>query len=778
MKNSKIKILLAIFAVFVILISGAIYYASTKLRPEEIRKIVIAETSKVFPNAEVSLDKIDVGIGFNFKIYLSKLSIIYRGNNGGERADLAYINELQVKIPFWAIITGGGVVEFNLLQPKINYHEFQTGNNWTLSMSKSSTETNNPETAKAENQGDQKISLGILSKSKVNIRLNDIDLSYKLKSKASGKVVVSKFVVNGLNFESPSAFEIASNLNTVDELKNQTSLDVLAIGQVHLNEYIQSGNIPLDAVVKINNFSKTGLKIKLPEISTTTNLVAKKDGSITGSFETIFETQNKISGKFEVAKKITLTDFNAEIYMKDIQSILAIENSIDMSKAKLKASGSFSIDEMSKMEPDFQYELSPAITTSMEGVNIATTSSGEYKDSTFKVQVFNKVMEGSANVSVLGKLDLNQKFDLKTLSPIDVKVIAKDIKLSEKFIRAKLWPAKKENASAKEESDNAVAEANTKAKPASSPEGTNEVPTLPPVVVGLDWSNINVGGALFQGKGKVITSSNTIAVDGLNFKFSNGTGKLSQVMTLKKRSNESKFSFEVMNLNLNSFKAFLPPFVENFSGDFTGKVSGNATMFKNMTPPKYDVLADLNIKKGEVKKLNISDYVNPVMKDLPVVKNFYTGDKELKVDGNFETLLLKGKFTESLYQLNQFQFIGLGKKVEITGSGNISPLPSGASSVDALFTDNTGKISDVLQKNTGSKVLPLKLTGLGFALKPDISFTVSKLAKGALKTKGEEKLKEAATKAADKLLKGKADELLKSGDTKEKVNNLIKGLFK
>ncbi len=47
-----------------------------------------------------------------------------------------------------------------------------------------------------------------------------------------------------------------------------------------------------------------------------------------------------------------------------------------------------------------------------------------------------------------------------------------------------------------------------------------------------------------------------------------------------------------------------------------------------------------------------------------------------------------------------------------------------------------------------------------------------------MKTKGEEKLKEAAQKAADKLLNGKVKEIIKSDETKEKVNKLLKGLFK
>jgi hypothetical protein len=145
-------------------------------------------------------------------------------------------------------------------------------------------------------------------------------------------------------------------------------------------------------------------------------------------------------------------------------------------------------------------------------------------------------------------------------------------------------------------------------------------------------------------------------------------------------------------------------------------------------------------------------------------------DKQLKLDGNFETLNLKGRFTNAEYQLASFDFIGIDKKVQITGSGNIFPIAGKENSrMEVNFIDNTGKISDVLQKNVGTKVLPIKLSGPGFGLKPDYGYTVQKLAKGAMKTKGEEKLKEVVQKNIDKIVPENA---------KEKVKGILNGLFK
>ena len=89
--------------------------------------------------------------------------------------------------------------------------------------------------------------------------------------------------------------------------------------------------------------------------------------------------------------------------------------------------------------------------------------------------------------------------------------------------------------------------------------------------------------------------------------------------------------------------------------------------------------------------------------------------------------------------------------------------------MDINFTDFTGKISDVLQQNVGTKVLPLRVSGPGFDMKPDYSYTISKLAKGAFKAKGEEKIKEVLQKNIDKLVPAAA---------KEKVKGLLDGFFK
>ena len=62
---------------------------------------------------------------------------------------------------------------------------------------------------------------------------------------------------------------------------------------------------------------------------------------------------------------------------------------------------------------------------------------------------------------------------------------------------------------------------------------------------------------------------------------------------------------------------------------------------------------------------------------------------------------------------------------------------------------------------TGNNSVPLKIAGSGFSLKPDVGYTVGKLAEQAAKKKAKEEGKKALEKLGDKLLKGKGDKLLK-----------------
>ncbi len=759
---------------------GVFYYASTKLKPEEIKKLTIEQTKKIFPKAEITLQSVNIDWGFNFNINLEKLAL--KTSKENHSVEMMSVEQLVIKVPLWAILTGSGIIDVRLDAPLMNYHEFAEGNNWTYAMGDKASEPKSEEPQK-QNKGNASSSssssaLGIFGKSKINVKLSDVAVKYSRRDNSKGEIKISRFLIKGLNFESSTAFEIASSANFVMKDKSVVGFDTIVIGEFNVADLVKNGSVSSLVIIKLNNISKTGLDWKFPEITTNIDLLLKKDGELSGKLATSFESQNKMSAQFKITKQVEISDLNAEIVLKDIATIMGLDKAIDLSKAKLKASGNIVYGEDKKINANIGFAISPGVIYSKEGIVASTTVAGDFKGKDLSVKVKTDVLDGTVTTSLSGVYDPNEKFEMAKLKPFDIRVVANGMKIPEKLIRSKLWDKKPVEATSpittvSSKADKAAEKAE-KAEAVSSAEvpsnGTSSAMGLPPSNVNIEWSNLNIGGEDFSGRGRIITSLSAMAVDNLNFKFSKGTGKLSQTMNLGKNSSDSKFNFELNNLNLSSFKAFLPPFVENFSGNFTGKVTGAATIYKATRSPVFDVTVIADAKKGELKKLNISDYINPLLANIPVVKDKMK-DKQLKIDGNFETLTMKGRFTNSQYTISAFDFVGIDNKVQVSGSGDIYPVvgSSNLSTMEVNFVDNTGKISDVLQANVGSKVLPMRLTGPGFSLKPDYNYTISKMAKGALKTKGQEKLKEVIDKNIDKIVPAAA---------KEKVKGILDGFFK
>ncbi|MBC7713787.1 MAG: hypothetical protein H7177_10640 [Rhizobacter sp.] len=761
MKSNKFKIIGIIAAIFLVLVGGIVYYASTKLNPEEIRKIAIAQTEKVFPNAVTTLGSVNIHWGLNFKIELHQFALNTK-NPEGKPVEMMAVDNFLVKVPLWAILTNGGVIEIQLDKPLMNYAEFPVGNNWTYAMG-DKKEDDKKEKTPEEKAKEQEKAIGLFGKSKINVKLSELAVKYALRSNSNGQINISRFLVKGLNFESSTAFEIASDAKFVMADTSVVSFNTIAIGEINIADFVKNGSVSSLVIVKVNNIAKTGLEWKFPEITTNLNLVLKKDGEISGSVATSFETQNKLSADFKMTKEIEISNINVDIILKDVGLIMGLDHAIDLSKAKLTSKGKLLYTEDKKIDADLNFAITPGIGYSKDGIVATTSVDGSFKKKDIAIRVKTDVLGGKVDTLVNGEFDPNEKFEMKALKPFDIKVTAYGMKIPEKVIQQKLWAKKDPAEAAKEEAE--AEKIRLAAEKAGKP-----APGLPPANVNVSWSSINVGGEDFSGKGKIVVSAHAIAIDGMTFKFSKGTGKITQTMKLGEKSSESVFDLGISDLNLSSFKPFLPPFVENFSGTFSGKINGNAKLFKAPnSAPQYDVNVAVDAKKGEIKKLNISEYIAPLLASIPMVKDKVAG-KDLKIDGNFETLTMKGRFQNETYNLADFNFVGLNKRVEIKGSGTIYPIPGYAkqSSMDVYFTDN-GNIGDIIQKNVGARVLPVRLTGPGYAMKPDAGFTLSRIAKGAAKTKGMEAVNKVIDKNIDKVVPEKA---------KEQVKGLLNGLFK
>lgn len=763
------KIFSAVALGFLLIIGGTFFYVKSKINPEEIRKMTVEAISKAMPGAEVSLGSVDYALGLNVKLGFNDLQIKLKE----DKLEVISVKDFHVKIPLWAIITNGGTVDINVQNPHVNFKEYSAkSNSITMALGKkedTSADSKDEATKDDKASGDKLEVPGFISKSKLNVRVTDILLKYAKIDGTNGEIVFNRFLLKNVNLETTTAFEIESDIavNLKDHKKFHTH--GLVIGQINLNEFVKEKKIDTSLVVDVTNTSMTGMNYKIPDIKSKVHVVMLNQGPIKldveSSFGSLAQTQLSVE---MLEKKMDVKNLKLDVFLKELSGMLDKETAaklaaIDFGKSNFFVQGELSLDDGNMTNSNVNFGLSNDITyNGAEGLKAQVGMKGRYQNENLQVTLNNKVLDGTINIDVKGKLNpMAKDFSVDKMGPLQIDVLATNAKFSTEMIRKNLYAKKPEAAARGSEEKTDAAGKTAAVKP--------EPRKLPHVIIDAKWKQIIVGKDEFSGNGKIVAQNTSIASDGINFQFSKGKG----LITFSSKQDPSlttdnKFTFNLTGLNLSSLGAFLPPILESMKGDFSGDVKG--AFVQHPKHNTYNVNFNLSATNGEIKGLNMTEHVMSVIGKVQMLKD-KIGKKDLKMTDEFEKLIVKGDATETQLNLNTFEFVGLKNTTSITGSGKVGmPLSKKESLLDLVYVDKAGVVADFMNKNVGTDKLPLKLTGLEFDLKPDYGYTIGALAKGALKTKGKEEVKKAATKALDKVLQNE--------DIKAKAGNLLKGLFK
>lgn len=764
--NKTLKMFLFSFLGLGLILGGLVFYASTKIKPEEIRKLTINAIEKSMPGTKASLEKIDYSLGFNIKIEFQDLKILLKEDN----SPLVSVKDFHFKLPIWAIITNGGTVDLSVHKPMINYKEFEPKvNSFTKAFGPQKAETAQEKTQESKSTQDKIELPAFISKSKINVRITDIDVTYQLADKSNGELVVNRFLLKDLNLTSTTAFELESDIhaNLKDGKKFATHL--VAIGQVNLKEFIDEKKIDTKIMIEAKNTSLSGMAYKIPDIKSTIQILMLPSGSINLDLDTSIGSIATNQLKVELLeKKINVKTFKLEVFLKELSTLLDKATAdklamIDFKNANFLVQGDLALDDGLLTNSNVNFSLTQDILVNgAEGLNVLVGMKGRYNNENLQVNLTNKVLDGNVNVELKGKVNPTQKdFSVEKMAPLFVEVFASNIKFTPEMIRKNLYGKPK----AVEAVDT---EGSADKKVAKLPPKTER--KLPHVAVDLKWKQVIIGKDEFSGFGKILVKAKTIASEGISFQFSKGKGNITFMNTQDANLLAStKFTFNLNGLNLNSLQVFLPPALESIKGDFSGDVKGTLSEGPKNTS-NYAVNFSLNASNGELKGLNLTEHIAGVVSKLDMLKD-KIGKKDIKVTDEFEKLVLKGNATDKLLTIETFDFTGIKNSTSVTAKGKVGqPNSKNESTVELVYQDKTGAISQFMVKNLGTDKLPLKLTGIEFALHPDYGYTISAVAKGALKTKGKEVVKEQATKLMEKVIKN--DEL------KEKAGKLFKGLFK
>jgi hypothetical protein len=738
MNKKLLTVLLSLLMVFLLVIGGAIYYASTLLKPEEIRRMAQEQLQEVFPNANIEIGEISLKFGLSTRLRLTKLEMALREGVMGKEIPLFGVEDLGVRIPVWAILRGKGTVEVSLVGPRLHYHQVNEDTNWFKALGDESPNDKNQERKagrSSEDSGATGAAIALpafLLMSELNLKIRDLNISYVL-DEMSGEVGISRFVIKNLNFLSPSGYEVDSNVKLSFGEDNNVEFDTLIIGEFDVSKLISQEDFLVRSMVRVVNLRATSLPNRIQEIRLDVDSIIKSSGDVTVNSKgemgnTRFSAQVKMNDE-----GMFVEQFKVDMYLDEKLKLFDIKMpELNVGRARFIAEGDIAITDTSGIVPAVDFKLEPNISYTLNNVAIGIGTSGSFKRDQLATNLTLEAFSGTIITRINGVIDPNMKeFDLAKLNPFDIAVSINNMRISKEYIQTLLYSEAPEQtsatASAQEEEVAAAA-----------------VPiVLPRSVINLSINHFFLADQDIVGEGRFIVGKDSITTERLNFNYSQGRGELTHTTRLRSDSRiANTFGFQMHGLNLSGIDAFLPPMLKGIAGTFSGSFRGKADLLPD-GELTYDVDVDVSARNGELRGLNLSEQINEIASGLPMIKDRLPQGKAYEFDEKFESLIFKGKLTDKRYNFNTFEFKGIQNKVEVKGSGHLIPPPHvGRSELVLTVMDHSGKVGPLMERHVGTNVLPVRLRGEGFALMPDLEYTLGRVAKSAVRTQVRERVEQ------------------------------------
>ncbi|MFT6603789.1 MAG: hypothetical protein ACJARO_001302, partial [Bacteriovoracaceae bacterium] len=125
MKSSKkIKIILICVILLVTTLVAITFYARQKFNPESLKAELITSLGELYPNLKIDLGNLEVGFGINSHIKISKVKLSSKVLELN-KARLGSFDLIDVKIPVFNILTGGGTIVLEVKNPEIEFRSIE-----------------------------------------------------------------------------------------------------------------------------------------------------------------------------------------------------------------------------------------------------------------------------------------------------------------------------------------------------------------------------------------------------------------------------------------------------------------------------------------------------------------------------------------------------------------------------------------------------------------------------------------------------------------------------
>jgi len=739
--NSKTIKIFSIFTLLTVIFAvGAGFYVKKRLNPEALKTEIYNYVSNNYPNLELEINQIEIGLGLTSDIGLKEVKLKNKGK--AIPSELLTLNHCEIKVPLLNILTGGGTLKIFFKSPTLNYISKNKSTNWLEGLKKKII------TGVTENKGggeiEQKSFPSLLANSQINAQFLNLKIKHQENEKTS-TYEFDKFQLNDVGIKRPTAFNLVSKIN-INNKESIIEFNLKSVGELNLKAFLEDKVIQLKAQSRIGNLHLNKRKILNEELISDSKLSIRKNN--TGIVETELKISEVLEGNFKVLilkdkLKVKTEDFKAKLDWLMKVADLKIEG-LGYSESWLKVEGSLNSEKDNKLTPNFSINLVKPMSYELNGNFIGIDRVKlSLVETDFNLETSMNAFKGRIDLRAGNTIDINEPLDLKKLDIFEASLILNGLEIDKSLL-----PKEKKKEKVKTEPAN---------------------PYILPVKLSVELKNILLFDETISGSGEVLAVKKMLALK--QFKLNHKKGILLVDTTTRNLESipEHSFNIEAKDFNATLINGFIEKDTPRITGKVNASIVGKVKTVKDI--PLYDAYIKGKVVNGELKGYDLSSMVNGYVERINSFPYFSKKPiKPVKISQNFEVLSFDIHAKSEKTSIKKSKFIGVDKKIEIRSQGTLRP--KGSSDLYLNIFDKKKKVLKFL-KEVDMKQFPVKLSGPGYELKPDYNYTFKFVKKKATK-----RLKKKAKAEAKKVIKKEIKKLEEKVLKGKKAKDLLKDIFK
>ena len=688
---------LIISVIFIIFSLGIFYYVKQVVRPDHIKATIEKTLSKSLPGANVKIKSLKVDYGTYVTIRIEDFEVSQLRPVLSN--DFLSVSHVNIEVPIWAILTGGGKVDITFESPRISIQQIKDNKNWINIFNKKDPE--NPISKDRRDEENAQIVVPVfLLNSTMSLRMRDSKLSYQIEDEV-GELLFSKLLFKNVGLNTLSAFEVKSSYisKAKDNEKADFSLNTTLIGSIDFANYLNTHDLKVKSNIKVENLVYSEKVFPLDLIKIDLFFILNKEGNLKGEMQAT-SLENELRANFNLEKdKVLLSKIKGNLLLDNFKTLYPDNNLLNFESSHLNLKGRLEVN---------NGVLNPAlelITSSLEMKLLGKTFANKNKFKFLKDEIHWNVelKEDEELIESKGKADFiyNSKLPLhRRMEFYDHKITLRSTEFSSKKISQFIGKVKKGGAL-----DNFLL-----------PRGVNNVTV----------DKIKVNGEVFSGGLTLNTMGNKEVLK--NFSLISENSKIQIEGNQTRTKNKTKI-YPSINISTSRGEYFFSEFLKPsqlIKGNLKSKIQGNWVLSDKNT---FETQFNLEMEDGELKGFKTSEFLKKIKGSL---KSSLGGLKYLayKSDDINYFKRLEAGFTLRDSNLNikslrlfpsESFFVGLKGDLDLDGVKETS--------VRVNLFDEEYQSKFLTKKTRFKKTIPLRMKAFGWELENDMVKTYRGLIK-------------------------------------------------